>query len=330
MTEDTEEIIRILSAEVCRGLGPSLAAKYLAKQHKIKIARSTLRDLMITEGMWPGHKKSEDSPRARSRFAGSAGKLVRWDAFTHDWLEGRGPRLCLIYMIDDATNELLSRFVVSDLPRENLRMLEQYLRKNGRPLRFVGRIASPDITRALRQLEIVWKQANSADRRFWTIQKLVLDGLRAVDARTLDAANRYLNDQLSGWWKQQMFVSAANPSNAHRPLSPNQDLPAILSVVRRCTVGNDYTIEYDSKRFQIMPEQIWSGLRGSSVHIESRLDGTLAVRMGQRYLEITEVTQRKRLKKPRWNNNDELFRPDRRFAWQAAIMDRTRISDELD
>jgi hypothetical protein len=39
----------------------------------------------------------------RSRF----GELVQWDTSEHDWLEGRGEKLYLIAMIDDATSRIV-------------------------------------------------------------------------------------------------------------------------------------------------------------------------------------------------------------------------------
>jgi len=33
--------------------------------------------------------------------------MMLWDGSLHDWLEGRGPYLCLMGAIDDATGELL-------------------------------------------------------------------------------------------------------------------------------------------------------------------------------------------------------------------------------
>ena len=33
--------------------------------------------------------------------------MIVWDGSPHDWLEDRGPRLCLMGAVDDATSELL-------------------------------------------------------------------------------------------------------------------------------------------------------------------------------------------------------------------------------
>lgn len=56
------------------------------------------------------------------------------DTSDHIWLEERGPRLCLIGMIDHATSRLLARFVEHDTSQEDLRRLRGWLERYGRPL----------------------------------------------------------------------------------------------------------------------------------------------------------------------------------------------------
>ena len=64
------------------------------------------------------------------------GELVQWDTSEHDWLEGRGEKLYLIAMIDDATSRLFARFVRHDTTEENMKLLWRYVEKFGRPLAF--------------------------------------------------------------------------------------------------------------------------------------------------------------------------------------------------
>ena len=58
---------------------------------------------------------------------------MQWDTSEHDWLEGRGEKLYLIAMIDDATSRLFARFVRHDSTEENMKLLWSYLEKFGRP-----------------------------------------------------------------------------------------------------------------------------------------------------------------------------------------------------
>lgn len=118
----------------------------------------------------------------RSRF----GELVQWDTSDHGWLEGRGERLYLIAMIDDATSRLFARFIRHDSTEENMTLLWSYLEEFGRPVSFYTDNAShfqtaekrkrdepgvekdpvemppTQIGRALRKLGITWIGALAA------------------------------------------------------------------------------------------------------------------------------------------------------------------------
>ena len=105
--EDVEkEAVKILSADVYRGFGPTLAAEYLCKRHGIEASKETVRQWMMRGKLWRGKTEKVKEvhlwrPR-RSRF----GELVQWDTSEHDWLEGRGEKLYLIARIDDAIPSL--------------------------------------------------------------------------------------------------------------------------------------------------------------------------------------------------------------------------------
>src|SRR6185503_14811844 len=82
------EAIKILSAPVYEGFGPTLAAEYLGKKHGIEASKETVRQWMIRGKLWRAKKEKVKQvhcwrPR-RSRF----GELVQWDTSEHDWLEG--------------------------------------------------------------------------------------------------------------------------------------------------------------------------------------------------------------------------------------------------
>ena len=52
------------------------------------------------------------------------GELVQWDSSEHSWLEGRGEKLYLISMMDDATSQLTAR-LRHDSTEENLEQLRR-------------------------------------------------------------------------------------------------------------------------------------------------------------------------------------------------------------
>ena len=112
-----EKAVQILSEEVYRGFGPTLASEYLASKHKLRIGREALRQLMLQAGLWRQRLASQVEMHQWRARRSSRGELVQWDTSEHDWLEGRGEKLYLIHMIDDATSELTARFVRHGLDR---------------------------------------------------------------------------------------------------------------------------------------------------------------------------------------------------------------------
>src|SRR6202140_2856515 len=315
-----QEAVEILSADVYLGFGPTLAAEYLGKKHGIEASKETVRQWVLSAKLWRGQKTKVLQvhtwrPR-RSRF----GELVQWDTSEHNWLEGRGEKLYLIAMIDDATSRLFARFVRHDSTEENMKLLWSYLEQFGRPLIFYTDKASlfhtaekhkrdepgvekdavemppTQIGRALRELGIAWIAAHSpqakgrVERNFGTAQDRLVKGMRVAGVKTLEQANRYLEESYLGWWQRGLRVAAAHPDHAHRPLDKSHNLEASLSHVEMRQVRNDYTIPLDAEFYQIERQAVVSGLRKASVRVEKRLDGSIAVRFGERYLAVSRCT----------------------------------------
>lgn len=316
-----EKAIKILSQEVYQGFGPTLAAEYLAKKHAVEVSRETLRGWMATAKLWRAKPKRVEKVHTWRTRRSRWGELVQMDTSEHDWLEGRGPKLYLISMIDDATSRMLARFVEHDSTDENMRLLASYLERHGRPVsiytdkaalfistpkRKRGELIGKDrpelpptqIGRALKELDIEWIAAHSPqakgriERSFDTAQDRLVKGLRVAKAKTLDEANAYLDNEFLPWWNQALTVVPAVADNAHRPLGKTHSLAASLSYVETRQVANDYTIRFESKLYQIQRADICPGLRGGQVRVEQRLDGTLAVRFRDRYLAVAECSPR--------------------------------------
>ena len=357
-----QKAVTILSMPVYKGFGPTFAAEQLVERHGIDASKETVRKWMIGGNLWRVKKEKVKQvlvwrPR-RSRF----GELVLWDTSEHDWLEGRGEKLYLIAMIDDATSRLLARFVRHDSTAENMKLLWSYLEKFGRPLSFYTDKASlfqtaekrkrdepgvekdavemppTQIGRALRELGITWIAAHSpqakgrVERNFGTAQDRLVKGMRVAGVTTIERANEYLTNNYLVWWERELTVEAGNPDDAHRRMDKSHDLAASLSHVENRQVRPDYTLRWDGKYYQIERQAIVSGLRGADVRVEARLDGSLAVRHGGRYLPVEECTMPAKPKaaepvktaKPRraggrgsdWDKNFDLKKAPK--IWHAA------------
>jgi DNA-binding Lrp family transcriptional regulator len=309
--------IRLVEQEY-RDFGPTLAGEYLSERHGIQVSRETLRGWMIGAQLWKSRRKRVERIHQWRPRRAQCGELVQWDTSEHDWLEGRGERLYLILLIDDASSRALARFVRHDSTAENMRTLRAYVQRWGRPVAVYTDKASlfkinrapkieeqlraerprTQIGRALEELGIEWIAAHSpqakgrVERFFGTAQDRLVKGLRKAGVGTLEEAQRYLQQVYLPLWNRRFTVQPSNPTDAHRPLGGEHDLGSILSHAETRIVGQDYTIQWQAHRYQIARQAVQAGLRGAAVRVEQRLDGRIAVRFRGQYLAVSICQQR--------------------------------------
>jgi hypothetical protein len=346
--EIEQQAVAILKQDVYRGFGPTLAGEYLAKKHDIEVSKETARKWMRSAGLWrarPQRVVEVHIWRARrERF----GELIQWDTSDHDWTEGRGEKMYLVKMIDDATSHLFARFVRHDSSAENMGVLEQYLQRYGRPLEYYTDKASifqttpkknhpvreeplppTQIGRALEELNIARKDAPTpqakgrVERSFETAQDRLVKGLRVAGAQTVEQANAYLEAEYLPEWNAKFTVVPVCPDDAHRPLGTEHNLEAILCRVEQRVVSNDFTIRIDGETYQILRSDIRRRLRGARVRVEQRRDGTLAVRFENKYLHVQlcqlgEKQQQPRTPRPKKTSK----RSPGKSQWMKGFWDR--------
>jgi winged helix-turn helix protein len=313
--ETRRQALAILKQPEWHDFGPTFASEQLAKRHRIEVSDETLRGWMIAAGIWKS--KAQGPPEVhgwRPRRSGF-GELVQWDTSEHDWLEGRGPVRYLVRMIDDATSWSWGRFVESDATPQNMGVLWEYLEKNGRMLdvytdrdsmftvaprpgetdqqrREADRLTQ--LGRALRELGIGSILAYSPqakgriERSFLTAQDRLVKHLRLAKIATLSDANRFLETEYWPEWNEHFARPVTEFPNHHRALTEQLDLGAILCHVEERVIGNDYTLSFAGRRYQILRSQVQAGMRRQRVRMELRLDGELKARYQGRYVEIEE------------------------------------------
>ncbi len=298
----------VLAAYRCRyeGFGPTFASEKLASAEGLVVHPETLRRWLAGAGLWSGTRRRAKH-RSRRRRRSCFGELVQADGSEHDWLEGRGERMVLLVMIDDATSGTVARFYPAETTAGYMDLLERYIRKHGRMVGlytdrhsvFWGeaknkRPAKTQFNRALGELGIEWIAANSpqakgrVERFNGTAQDRLVKELRLAGACTIDQANAVLGRTFLPWFNRRCTVQARSPNDAHRPLGRSLDLDAILSVQVRRKVANDYTVRLDNRIYQMLPPA-HPGQRGGWVVVENRRDGTLQFRFKKRYLAYHEI-----------------------------------------
>jgi hypothetical protein len=299
--------------------GPTLAAEELTAEHGLKVGKETLRKWLREAGLWKARRARMERVHLWRRRRARWGELLQWDTSTHDWLEGRGPRLYLIALLDDATSRATARFVEHDSTEENLGMLGRYVQAHGRPLavytdkaslfqtapKAVHHRQAPEqqptqIGRALRELDIEWIAAHSpqakgrVERFFGTAQDRLVKGLRKVQACNREQANRYLDQVYLPLWNRRFTCAAEQAGDAHRALDRSLELASVLSQVELRSVAQDYTVRWDGVTYQIRRADIGGGMRGKQLAIEQRLDQTLWMRWKQRRLPLDRCAAEKK------------------------------------
>lgn len=303
--------LKLLSRPEYHDFGPTLATEHLERAG-LTVSRETVRHWMLEAGLWRSRPaKVEKTHTWRERRA-SFGELVLMDTSEHRWLEERGPALYLIALIDDATSRLWARLVEHDSTDENLRTLQGWLERYGRPLALYTDKASVFVTTrqdsqerlwgpppptafnaALEELRIEWIPAHSpqakgrVERLFGTLQDRLLKELRVARIQTLEEANRYLHQVFIPQWEKRFTVPARSKQDAHRPLGAF-DLASVLSHRALRKVGNDYTLSLERRRWALARHYVRPGLRHSKVVVETRLDGSRWIRFRKERLPLSE------------------------------------------
>jgi len=295
--------------------GPTLAQEHLEKGGTAAWSVSTVRRVMMEEKIWQA-KRGKKRHRAWRERRRNEGLMVQMDGSDHDWFEGRGPRCWLVICVDDATSKIkLGRFEDSEDTATMMGLAKRYVEQYGRPGAFYVdrdsiyrtnrqatveeelRDAQPETQfgRALRELEIglicaLSPQAKGrVERQFNTLQDRLVKALRLAGISTKEEGNRFLKTYLPEH-NGRYGVEAADPADAHRPLLKEQRLEEIFSARTPRVVGNDRTVQYQNRVFQLLREQPTRVCAKATVEVEERLDGSVHLRRRGRYLNVEELT----------------------------------------
>jgi hypothetical protein len=246
------------------------AEKLAAEQTPLRASVSTVRRVLRGAGIAAVRRRRPPRHRKRRDRKPQAGLMLLWDGSRHDWLEGRGPYLCLVGAIDDATGELLpgAHFVDQECSAAYLRVLLTIVRERGVPWSVYmdqhgtlkrndphwtlaeelrGEQDPTQVGRALKALAIemifaLSPQAKGRVERLWgTLQDRLVSELRLAGARTAIQANavleRYrLNHNL------RFAIPAKESAPAWRPVRRGVDLERICSFHYEATVLRDNAV----------------------------------------------------------------------------------------
>jgi len=302
--------------------GPTLAAEHLAEDHDVAVDAETLRRWMLAEGLWTRERKRKPYRQRRLRRA-HFGELVQMDGSFEDWLEARGPRGCLIHMVDDATSTSLATFSLEETTWGVADTLRIWVEKYGIPRALYvdwktvylvqpterqkqeGIVPTSQVGRMCAKLGIELIGANSAqakgrvERGHGTHQDRLIKKMRLKKIATYEKANAFLAGSYLQQHNHKYAVRAREKADFHLAVGARLDLNQVFCLEEERKVSNDWVVQYGKRWLQIEAEQKRLVGAGSTVVVREHRDGALSLVQGGAVLRWHELGERPKAAAPR-------------------------------
>ncbi len=312
ISEATRAKIINLREKEYRGLNDQHFTEKLIEEEKIVVSRATVQRILRAHGIASPRKRRPRRHRRRREREAQAGMMVQWDGSSHDWLEGRGPRLCLMGAVDDATGALLpgAHFIPEESSAGYMKALYDMVRSKGVPWRIymdkhsslrrnddswtleeelAGKREPTQVGRALEVLGVETIYANSPEakgrvERVWgTLQDRLVSEFRLAGVSTINEANEALL-KYRPIYNRRFAKRATDRRPAWRKLPKGLDLKKICSFYRLAHVNNDNTIQYEKRVIDLPAGPKGSSYAGKWVEVRHLLNGDIRVYLADKLL----------------------------------------------
>lgn len=254
--------------------GPTLAAEHLASEDGLEIDGETLRRWMLQSGLWSRERKRRPYRQRRAPKA-HFGELVQLDGSFHPWFEQRGPKGCLMNLVDDATGKTLCQLGEQETTWTAARLLRSWVEQYGIPralytdwknvyVRPANAREKREGTEPLTQfgrmcaklgIEIIPARSPQAkgrvERNHGTHQDRLIKKLRRQNISSYEAANQFLAELYLPEHNRRYSRAAASDEDYHRPTPNAQALRAVFCLEQERIVSNDWVVRYAGRALQI-------------------------------------------------------------------------------
>jgi len=270
ITRLVRERVLALRRDTYGGFNDQHFTEKLVEVEGLSISRASVRRILRVAGVGAVRGRRPPKHRRRRDRRPQAGQMILWDGSRHAWLEERGPRLCLMAAIDDATGELLpgGHFVDQECTVGYLRVLRDIVTAKGVPWaiymdrhgalqrndkhwsleeELAGRRQPTQVKRVLddfgiQALYALSPQAKGRVERLWgTLQDRLVSELRLVGAKTVGEANRVL-EQYRPAHNSRFAVVANEAHQAWRPCPDRDTTDALCALQYIRVVANTVRI----------------------------------------------------------------------------------------
>ena len=294
--------------------GPTLASEHLAADHGLEVPRETLRRWMLAAGLWSRRRKRQAHRQRRQRKA-HFGELIQVDGSHHDWLEGRGPKGCLMNFVDDATGVALGRFSSEETTWAAADLLAAWVRQYGVPKALycdwknvykrqpTAREAIEGIEPetqfgrmcaklGIRIIATASPQAKGrVERHHGTHQDRMIKKMRLKGIADYEVAKRYLDEHYLGEHNAKFACEAAAGADFHRRLPKPLDLKWVFCLEAERVVSNDLVVRFENRFLQLKPKRNQALGAGAGVTVQQAREGELQVVYEGRAVAFEEIAR---------------------------------------
>ena len=282
-----------------KGFNDHHLTEKLEEQEKIKLSREKVRRILRADGIASPKKRRGIKHRSRRERRASEGMMLQVDGSPHDWLQGRGPRLCLIGAIDDATSKVKDGFFAQAESSWSYFMLfSDIFREHGLPQsiytdchsvfwtdreptleeQLINKKPTTEVGRGLEELGVTLilahsPQAKGRVERLWnTFQDRLVSELRLAKAKTLEQAQAVLDRYLPE--HNRKFSKPAKGEPAWRTVSSLQ-IERALCFKQQRTVAKDNTVTFEGTVLQIPKTSPFRSYANKRIDVHVLLDGAV-------------------------------------------------------
>ena len=282
-----------------RGFNDHHLTEKLKEQEQIELSREKVRRILRAEGIASPRKRRGIKHRSRRERRASEGMMLQVDGSPHDWLQGRGPRLCLIGAIDDATNKVMGAlFVQAESSWGYFHLFCEIFKEHGvsqsiytdchsvfftdrEPTideQLINHRPTTEVGRGLEELGVTLilahsPQAKGRIERLWnTFQDRLVSELRLAKAKTVQQAIVVLDRYLPV--HNRKFAKPAKAQPAWRKVSALQ-IERALCFKQQRTVAKDNTVTFEGTIFQIPKSSPFRSHANKRIDLHVLLDGAV-------------------------------------------------------
>lgn len=342
--------------------GAVFAAEKLA-ENGFTVDHETLRRWLIDAGLWQRRRKRSSQHRSWRERRAHFGELVQLDGSPHDWFEGRSEKCCLLNMVDDATGKTMSIFSPQETAETAMKLLWQWILQYGIPValytdrsniyiakrepsmeeKLKGDLPLTQFGCACKKLGINIIAANSpqakgrVERSHSVYQDRLVKELRLNGINDIAAANEFLAGGYLEKLNRRFAKPAREAADYHRVLDAGLDLKSVFCFQEQRSIGNDWTVRYNNRFFQIKKQSNLPPTKNKVV-VQEHLDGTLHLVYRDISLEFVELPERPKetfiVTKQEIEKYGQKYitpknHPWRRLFWYVKPKEQVDISNEL-